>query len=253
MYHMMICDGSKSTDIEASYETCLVLACIALDLMHVADLGISQALVGNCLYEWFLSLGGLLSKPLSTLGDMLVIIGVASKHLGFDRPINELTLTMFKQSGKTPKMRTKAAETRRMVAVIDWIVLVMFKPTNPHEELRQRCVHQMALFYEELTKWGIDSPRRAATFGRQHVILYGELLREALASREWQDKTWHAWRFYPKHHLFVHLVEVAIPASGNPKSFWCYQDENAIGEAVEIGRACHCRNVHRSVIDKYRL
>ena len=230
-----------------------VLSCVTLDLMHVADLGISQALVGNCLYEFFLSLGGVISAPSSTLGDMLTMIGIASKHLGFDRPLNDLTLGMFKQQSKTPRLRAKAAETRHMVAVIDWIFTNMFKPKNPHDELRQRCVHQLALFYEELGRWDIDSPRRAATFGRQHVVLYGELLREALASGDWQSKKWHPWRFYPKHQLFVHLVEDTIPAAGNPKSFWCYQDENAMGEAVNIGHACHCRNCHRSVIDKHRL
>ena len=150
-----------------------VLSCVTLDLMHVADLGISQALVGNCLYEFFLSLGGVISAPSSTLGDMLTMIGIASKHLGFDRPLNDLTLGMFKQQSKTPRLRAKAAETRHMVAVIDWIFTNMFKPKNPHDELRQRCVHQLALFYEELGRWDIDSPRRAATFGRQHVVLYG--------------------------------------------------------------------------------
>ena len=101
-----------------------------------------------------------------------------------------------------------------MVAVIDWIFTNMFKPKNPHDELRQRCVHQLALFYEELGRWDIDSPRRAATFGRQHVVLYGELLREALASGDWQSKKWHPWRFYPKHHLFVLWWRTPFPRQG---------------------------------------
>ena len=85
---------------------------IAMDLMHIADLGISQALVGNVMYEWFSLLGGGQTRARSTLGEMMTMIAIASKHLGFDKPINDLTFTMFKQEGKTPRMRTKAAETR---------------------------------------------------------------------------------------------------------------------------------------------
>ena len=244
---------------EGSYRSVLwglpgfILAYIDLDLMRVADLGISQALVGNCIFELFKELGGVQAHPDKTLGELLTLISIASKHLGFDRPINGLTLLMFKQPGKTPRMRTKAAETRHLVVVVDWLFTEMFQPKNPHAVLRQRCVKQLALFYEELRIWGPGSPQRAAVLGRTHVILYAELLREALASGDWENSSWHPWRFYPKHHLFVHLAEVGIARAGNPKAFWCYQDENAIGEAVKIGKACHCKYVHRSIIDKYRL
>ncbi len=66
-----------------------VLSMISLD----ADLGISQALVGNGMYEWFSLLGGVQARAASTC----------------DAPINDLTLSMFKQERNTPKMRTKAA------------------------------------------------------------------------------------------------------------------------------------------------
>ncbi len=54
-----------------------VLSMISLD----ADLGISQALAGNGMYEWLSLLGGAQARAASTC----------------DAPINDLTLSMFKQ------------------------------------------------------------------------------------------------------------------------------------------------------------
>ena len=61
------------------------------------------------------------------------------------------------------------------------------------------------------------------------------------------------WKYYPKHHLFVHLVEVGVANSGNPREIWCYPDESAIGDAVENAESNHARFVVRNVTEKYRL
>ena len=45
------------------------------------------------------------------------------------------------------------------------------------------------------------------------------------------------YRFYPKHHLFLHVVEEQPAQSGNPALSWCYGDESAIGEVAKSAHA----------------
>ena len=37
------------------------------------------------------------------------------------------------------------------------------------------------------------------------------------------------YRFYPKHHFFIHTVEDQVCVSGNPRESWCYMDEACAG------------------------
>jgi hypothetical protein len=64
---------------------------------------------------------------------------------------------------------------------------------------------------------------------------------------------YHQFRFYPKHHLFVHLSEVGIENCGNPREVWCYGDEDKIGDLVDVAEASHPSYIIRNVIDKDRL
>ena len=110
-------------------------------------------------------------------------------------------------------------------------------------------------FYDEHqpSKWNPEtSPQRIAKFGRQHVILYAELTHIALQNCDFHRLGWHPSKFYPKHHLFVHLSEEAC-SSGNPREFWCYWDDSAIGDVVAVAEASHAKYVHRSVMEKKRF
>ena len=60
------------------------------------------------------------------------------------------------------------------------------------------------------------------------------------------------YRFYPKHHLFLHVVEEQPAQSGNPALSWCYGDESAIGDAIKVAESGHAATLHRLVMVKYR-
>ena len=53
------------------------------------------------------------------------------------------------------------------------------------------------------------------------------------------------YRFYPKHHLFLHVVEEQPAQSGNPALNWCYGDESAIGDAIKVAESAHAATLHR--------
>ena len=90
------------------------------DMMHCICLGILQYFLANVLLELFLFMGGLVTQPEATLAELMLFIKMASKQLGQDRPpINRLTFGMIKGDGpKQPKLKTKAAEGRRLLPSI---------------------------------------------------------------------------------------------------------------------------------------
>ena len=69
----------------------------SIDLMHCCDLGILQYLLANVLFDLFLEMGGLVSRPDNTIGDLMKFIRIASKAIGqIQPPINQLTMNMVK-------------------------------------------------------------------------------------------------------------------------------------------------------------
>ena len=85
------------------------------------------------------------------------------------------------------------------------------------------------------------------------MILYAELTKEALEAKRFHTLGWHPWKLYPKHHLMVHLREQQIASSGNPADFWCYLDENEIGDAVQMSKAVRREYVLTNLMQLYRL
>jgi hypothetical protein len=103
--HTMIChaDFIKRALILNLYVSVLfnfpgfVLEFVSIDLMHCCDLGILQYLLGNVLFELFLKIGGVITRPDEHIGDLLFLIRCASKGVGMKSPpINALTLAMIK-------------------------------------------------------------------------------------------------------------------------------------------------------------
>ena len=117
---------------------------------------------------------------------------------------------------------------------------------------RERCRgdggwSEANMCYTELYNWGdAGCAERAAAAGRRHVILYCPRSREAYMQ---DGPSCFRWRFYPKHHMFLHCVENL----DSPMLSWCYSDESSIGEAAEVAGACHPRQVSRAVMQRYRL
>ena len=56
-----------------------------------------------------------------------------------------------------------------------------------------------------------------------------------------------------KVHLLLHLVEVQVPRWGNPRFFWCYADEDVVGQDVEAASACHPSTMAEVALYKHCL
>ena len=230
---------------------------ISIDLMHTGDLGVLQYLLGNVLWELFIVLGGTKANSLKALGELMVMIRMASRHLNMRCPVGYLTLPMIKAEGaaKSPKLKLNASEMRHMLKVVHFMLAHLFNRDTTHEQLRFDCVNSLHKMYTELEgrSWGPEVAARVASLGRGHVILYAELAREFLDARGHLESGWVLWRMFPKHHLFLHVVEDELALVGNPRECWTYGDERAIGAAVDLAERSHPNTLHRFVVARYRL
>ena len=62
---------------------------------------------------------------------------------------------------------------------------------------------------------------------------YSKLAAAAATARQ------RLWKVTPKLHLFSHLCEWQSVSLGNPRFYWCYSDEDMVGQLVEVAESCH--------------
>ena len=82
--------------------------------------------------------------------------------------------------------------------------------------------------------------------GNAMARLYSALSAEAYESG------FRLWKFTPKVHLVIHLVEDQT-CFGNPAYFWCYPDEDLVGLSVEVGSSCHPRTLVPTSLVKWLI
>ena len=90
-----------------------------------------------------------------------------------------------------------------------------FQPRNDYEELVLNCCMNLQSMYETLTGvWSAGSGVKAARYGRLHLSQFDDLFHRSMESKEWQTCGYVRWRLYPKHHMFLHVLEDQITLSG---------------------------------------
>ena len=218
---------------------------VSVDLMHTGDLGVLLFVFGYLLYELFHEMGGIVTRSKSTLSDILGLIRFAAMDLNVNAPINNLTFGMIKQPKGSPKLKVKAAESRYLLPIITRMFEKIVPRTTPHQKLRFNCVFKLDQFYKKMRAPLAEfDALSTAKLCREAMILYSELGRPC-------SDGYAPWKWYPKCHLMGH-IEMQIITSGSPEKSWCYSDEAAIGDAVDVAESCHASTLHRLVIQKYR-
>ena len=159
---------------------------------------------------------------------------------------------MFASQDEKPKARMKAAETRAMLPVLRHMLTEIFPPQSEHDHLRLNALIAIDDFYVELFRWrneGVDTRLKCIELGKRHLLMYAELGLEALQSERCRASgNWLRWRIYPKHHLFIHLLEEQMMTIGNPIECWAYGDEDFIGASVIVAKRCHAKYVVKVVV-----
>ena len=73
-------------------------------------------------------------------------------------------------------------------------------------------------------------PTWAADTCRRMLVLYGALNAEAAPN------SGH-WRLKPKCHMVQEMIEYQSFFLGNPRLFWCYEDEDFVGWCATISHS----------------
>ena len=224
------------------------LAFVGIDVLHCCDLGITQDLIGNVLWE-FLT-GGFLAGR--NIGERTKELGLRLKehYKAMQTPvkIDRLTTEMVKQDRKGPKLRAKGAETKGVLPFAMAISLEMAKskPTT-HYKTIAAATSSLMDFYVLLDndEW---QPAAASEASRRYCVLYAALSTRSADIRFWKMK--------PKMHMFQELVEFQALDLGHPARFWTYQDESFVGEVAKLafsrGGPRHVASAAVRTLDRYR-
>jgi hypothetical protein len=68
-----------------------------------------------------------------------------------------------------------------MLAVVRDMLRKFFPSETRHRHVRLHCVDCLCTIYGEMSDWGDASPAKVGKLARQHVVLFAELSRDALA------------------------------------------------------------------------
>ena len=95
-------------------------------------------------------------------------------------------------------------------------------------------------FYALLTDTGMflndNAKLQIQRVGLKLCCGYAKLAASAVADRR------KFWKATPKLHLFLHLCEWDVQM-GNPRKFWCFADEDLVGQMISAGESCHPRTL----------
>jgi hypothetical protein len=90
----------------------------------------------------------------------------------------------------------------------------------------------------------IELPR----LGRRLHSVYNILAKEGL------DVGRVRWKMLPKLHCMLHMLEWSVPDLGlNPRTYWCYGDEDVVGTLIEVARSCHVSTLAATALAKWAL
>ena len=205
--------------------------------------------IGNILWYIFHDrLGGLVSREHDALSKIMNYLSDAANELGLEMPFSKLTLGMIRGSDLRPQFRGKAAVARKLVPILLKMLHMHFPPINDYTLRMVACLGFLAKAYHELDHWSTGSAIRLETFCRKHVALYLSLAEDTRREDEWL-----LWRWKPKHHMLLHLSKEQAARMGNPRNWWCYADENAIGIAVSIAESVHPSTLPTASMIKYTI
>ena len=242
---------------------------LALDPMHVLDLGIFQHVIGNALFT--LSYDSVGARWGQTPKDRMAAIWRRIQELyrrdHTSTRLSNLDLSFISvQSGPHahyPQLRAKAAETRCLLPIVGEIVretLGDLIPQSTHDytvgslTLTLRCLEGF-MKVSDLIDTAPTVPGQK--IGEQilaamsHGLLHYSMLGGFAMYREKKLR----WNVVNKHHFAHHLAERAVTLS--PRLVWTYGFEDLVGRAQRAAHACAKANsrlaLGNAFIEKYRF
>jgi hypothetical protein len=222
--------------------------CVRIDWLHCMDLGVTQTVLGNALWEiQELLQGATIQARTSALWQRL------KAYYKRARPTSQfqsLTVEMLRQPGKGPKLRGKAAETRCCVPFAVELV-AEFSQHSYHMQV----VHETLQHLHQLYLCIDMNPYPAEEAAAESLQLAQKLVALQLEA-EHHSKEQH-WKLKPKLHCMQELIEVhCLQSKQSPRQFWTYADETWGGVVANMARrrggAKSPEAIGESLMSRYR-
>jgi hypothetical protein len=162
-----------------------------------------------------------------------------------------LTQERLRGQADWPKLKAKAAATKHVVAFCVHVMETFGDLADPFGEgnmilavckLLLRFYHIMDHASQFLTDGQKTELRKLSeTF----CGIYANLSAKSFAAGS------RMWKIQPKLHLFQHLAEYMLAYQGNPRFYWTYQDEDLVGDMINVARGVHVDTLATSVLFKW--
>ena len=201
---------------------------ISVDWMHCVELGVGQDMVANVFWELLHKDGPVIqganfAARLERLNASLRAYNARAKP---KNPISVLTKKMLKQTGQSPKLKSKAAECRGSQGFALELAMEMARlDPSEHNILVLQCVDALVACSAVVTAL----PFNLAEFQR----LGHHFLDSCHQLHAWGEED-NVWRIKPKHHMFKHMLVTVAPAQGSPALYWNWTDESLGGKFAKM-------------------
>ena len=219
------------------------------DMLHAVDLGVGVTAhaVANVMFEVLPFYGGNMAEQVKNLQKAL--LDWYKEHKIASRLEGKLTLDRLRcASSSFPKLKAKAAASRNMVP---FAVLLATKHNSgsDHDVRRLKMIEELAVFYDTLKGEGRFFSRPARDIIRRVGVSVPGLYATLTADARVQGL--RAWKLVPKFHIFQHLCLYQAHLYGNPRFYWCYADEDMVGQMVEVAQSCHPATMPATALFKW--
>ena len=227
------------------------IECIMIDVMHAVDLGIAAHIVASVLW-YFVVVRACLGA-----GRMVQKVALLAAHVKkwysstrcAYQMQGPLTLERLRATSSSwPKLRCKAAATRKLSAYALEIAMAFANDSDLEQSILE-IVRLLVRFYQI-----IDSESMFLSDAvREELPRLGQVLCEQYCkvASYFFDHGSRLFKMSPKLHLFQHLCEFQCLIFGNPRYYWCYADEDLVGQMIEIASSCHPATMASMVLFKW--
>ena len=169
---------------------------VVTDVLHACDLGITQDLIGNVMWEYMHHRACKGRNQGERVKYMWSLLKAHYQAMGTTTRLQALTREMIRQENTPPKLRAKGAETRGCLPWSLELSMEMAAATpSPHYQTVLQCVSRLMDLYMVM---GVEpfQPQMARQAVRQFSVLYSALSKEAADTGH--DEL---WRVKPKFHM----------------------------------------------------
>ena len=210
-------------------------SCIALDWLHVVDIGVAADFLGNLFWAFLPLQDG--SANAARVSSLYRKIQAFYQANNVDNRLKNLTeLMLRKKSSASPKIRASASEVRELIGFAKQEAEASLDPTSMHQQTLLEATRHLHSCYSMLSHDAWDK-----TSMEMHCVKFCMLYKALEDSATAAGK--NLWRVKPKMHLFQELCF----EDANPADSWTYRDEDFGGYLAASSRSRGGRATIQSV------